>query len=130
MSHLFFFSIQAAGDGRGISVLRGLLTEVMLRRTKSAKDASGRAIVQLPLRVSHFVYVKLNEGEREFYAAIKNQSQAAFLGMDKAAQPQTGKSSGGNNMARLFTLLMRMRQACAHPFLVLGKVLGYPITLT
>ena len=33
-----------------------------------------------------------------------------------------GKGSGGNNMARLFTLLMRMRQECAHPFLVLGKV--------
>ena len=48
-------------------------------------------------------------------------------GTDKEAAPQAGKGSGGggNNMARLFTLLMRMRQACAHPFLVLGKVV-YP----
>ena len=45
--HIIFFS-NFIGDSRGISVLRGLLLDIMIRRTKNAKDSSGKHIVDLP----------------------------------------------------------------------------------
>ena len=45
--HIIFFS-NYIGDSRGISVLRGLLLDIMIRRTKNAKDSSGKHIVDLP----------------------------------------------------------------------------------
>ena len=47
-----------SGDPSGIGMVRKLLSEIMLRRTKGTKDVNGEQIVQLPpktqVRTLHF----------------------------------------------------------------------------
>jgi SNF2 family DNA or RNA helicase len=91
---------QAAGDPRGLGVLRGILKEIMLRRTKvlithhplthslrqtiyyvqDSKDSTGKAIVQLPEKVIEIVYVKLSLPELEFYSALHRRSKSLVYG--------------------------------------------------
>ena len=87
-----------------------LLNEVMLRRTKDMKCIDGNSIVPLPEKKIVIEYVELNEGERAFYAALMERSKHALSLCEVRKKYATA-----------FTLLMRMRQICDHPFLVLGK---------
>ena len=87
-----------------------LLNEVMLRRTKDMKCIDGNSIVPLPEKKIVIEYVELNEGERAFYAALMERSKHALSLCEVRRKYATA-----------FTLLMRMRQICDHPFLVLGK---------
>eukprot|EP01038_Epipyxis_sp_PR26KG_P014903 gene14903-20043_t len=102
-----------AGDTRGLSVLRGLLKEVMLRRTKDEKDRQGQSIVQLPTKHCFIIKVELYPEEREFYEALLRRSKAISHQYD---------SDRKNRYAALFTLLLRLRQASVHPYLVIGNM--------
>ena len=105
---------QASNDPRGMEILRGLLHNIMLRRTKDMCDISGEKIVVLPDKKIFIEYVDLIEPEREFYDAIVHRSKQVFRGYDN--------STLRSKYAFLFTLLMRMRQACDHPYLVMSKL--------
>ncbi len=105
---------QASNDPRGMEVLRGLLHNIMLRRTKDMCDLTGERIVVLPNKKIFIEYVDLIEPEREFYDAIVHRSKQVFRGYDNATLR--------SKYAFLFTLLMRMRQACDHPYLVMSKL--------
>lgn len=127
------------GDSKGLEVLRGVLHEVMLRRTKGDKDSHGclalitsseysphskipfvslgQSIIQLPTKTSHIVRVTLSPAEREFYDALLRRSKAVCRNYDAEVNGHLKK----NKYAALFTLLLHLRQACDHPFLVFGK---------
>ncbi len=105
---------QAGNDPRGMEILRGLLHNIMLRRTKDMCDITGERIVVLPKKQIFIEYVDLVEPEREFYDAIVHRSKQVFRGYDN--------STLRSKYAFLFTLLMRMRQACDHPYLVMSKL--------
>ena len=115
----------------GLPVLRNLLKEIMLRRTKDMRTADGQQIVTLPPRLVTIERVELVEGERQFYSALMERSKRALFECDERRKYATA-----------FTLLMRMRQVdtafivhtilysaitdtiwqvCDHPFLVIGK---------
>ncbi|KNC79961.1 hypothetical protein SARC_07660 [Sphaeroforma arctica JP610] len=97
------------GPGRvGFVKLGALLEKIMLRRTKLEKaDDLG-----LPPRIVVRKKVWFNEEELDFYKALYSQSRTKFL---------TYVSEGVllNNYAHIFDLLMKMRQAANHPYLVL-----------
>ena len=95
---------------KGIHVVRELLKEIMLRRTKLSKDIHGNPIVQLTPRIVIIEKIYLYEGELEFYNALMEKSKHALLQANERHKYFTA-----------FSLLMRMRQSCDHPFLVLGK---------
>ena len=97
-------------NSKGIHVVRELLKEVMLRRTKLSKDIHGNPIVQLTPRIVTVEKIHLHEGELEFYNALMEKSKHALLQANERHKYFTA-----------FSLLMRMRQSCDHPFLVLGK---------
>ena len=98
--------------GRGRKALMVLKHEVLegtlLRRTKAQRADD----LALPPRFSYLRRDRLDAVEEDFYAALYTQSQAAF-----------GEFvSGGtvlNNYAHIFELLIRLRQAVCHPYLVL-----------
>eukprot|EP01134_Creolimax_fragrantissima_P003731 CFRG3731T1 len=97
------------GEGRvGFVKLGALLEKIMLRRTKLERaDDLG-----LPPRIVNRVKVWFNEHELDFYEALYSQSRTKFL-----TYVQEGVLL--NNYAHIFDLLMKMRQAANHPYLVL-----------
>ena len=102
-----------AGDEGAQERLKLVLGPVLLRRTKGMLDEGGRPIVQLPPREVRFVELELSFPEREFYQSLLQRASRQFSGFvagGRAAQ----------NYIKILALLMRLRQACDHPFLVLG----------
>ena len=114
----------------GMDVVRQLLSTIMLRRTKETVDSeTGESIVSLPPRDVHYVFVDLTPVERSFYNALAKRSSNQMLGIvarqQHVANPQGlgKKKSLITGYAELFTLLMRLRQTCSHPVLVLNSLL-------
>ena len=141
-----FTSTEAA---EGMNVLRCLLSEVLLRRTKTMKNKEGQPIVKLPPRHVHIQMVDMVPEEREFYESILRRSRAVFHKYEDIANDRVDAASSNfpdstsqeheaevrialqrmsygdkkyalrNRYAALFTLLLRMRMACDHPWLVI-----------
>ncbi|EEB07489.1 ATP-dependent DNA helicase [Schizosaccharomyces japonicus yFS275] len=91
-----------------LSKLRILLQGLMLRRTKHTV-INNAPIVQLPRKHTKIISVTLSEDERSRYLARLSEAHA-FL-----ARTQTlthGSSFGG-----MLVFLLRLRQACCHPWL-------------
>ncbi|TYZ61015.1 hypothetical protein PybrP1_009595 [[Pythium] brassicae (nom. inval.)] len=119
MQHYSFFNkkivipIQAYGyvaEGK-IAMLRlqnEVLQHILLRRTKEGRADD----ICLPPKLVRIRKDHLDERENDFYEAIYTQSQAQF---------NTYVSSGTllNNYAHIFDLLIRLRQAVDHPYLVI-----------
>ncbi|KAA0156988.1 hypothetical protein FNF31_05822 [Cafeteria roenbergensis] len=103
-----------AGDPRALPTLQALLRPLLLRRTKGMRDVDGRPIVVLPPKSEELVWLALSESERAFYDAIYSRSKATFEGFEAAGTVL-------NQYAVILSLLVRLRQACDHPFLVLGR---------
>lgn len=85
-----------------------VLQHILLRRTKEGRADD----ISLPPKLVRIRKDRLDERENDFYEAIYTQSQAQF---------NTYVSSGTllNNYAHIFDLLIRLRQAVDHPYLVI-----------
>ena len=85
-----------------------MLDEILLRRTKTTRAED----IQLPPRIVRVRQEKLDVKEDDFYQALYTQSQAQF---------NTYLQSGAvlNNYAHIFDILIRLRQAVDHPYLVI-----------
>uniref|UniRef100_M4BU92 Uncharacterized protein n=1 Tax=Hyaloperonospora arabidopsidis (strain Emoy2) TaxID=559515 RepID=M4BU92_HYAAE len=85
-----------------------VLQHILLRRTKEGRADD----ISLPPKLVRIRKDCLDEREKDFYEAIYTQSQAQF---------NTYVSSGTllNNYAHIFDLLIRLRQAVDHPYLVI-----------
>jgi SNF2 family DNA or RNA helicase len=117
------------GRGRdGFRILQELLQTIMLRRTKNSIDLStGQKILDLPPKSLEMVYVDLDPNERIFYDTFAKRSQELSVNILRTyATSTTTQSSKGSNVLRgyaaLFTLLMRLRQICDHPLLVVNSL--------
>lgn len=102
-------------DARAVSTLRLLLYEIMLRRAKTDRMASGQRIVELPKKTINIVKLQMDVAEREFYQAVMDRNRAEFQGYLASVMGLR------NKYIRLFGMLSRMRQICDHPFLALGR---------
>ena len=98
------------GDGKKamLKLKQHILDEILLRRTKITRAND----IQLPPRIVYVRQEKLDEKEEDFYQALYTQSQAQF---------NTYLLSGTvlNNYAHIFDILIRLRQAVDHPYLVI-----------
>lgn len=86
----------------------------MLRRTKDTKDKNGRAILVLPPTDIEVIECTQSEVERDFYDAPFKRSKVQFdqfLAQGKVL----------HNYANILELLLRLRQCCNHPFLVMNR---------
>uniref|UniRef100_A0A0D9W2C3 RING-type domain-containing protein n=1 Tax=Leersia perrieri TaxID=77586 RepID=A0A0D9W2C3_9ORYZ len=102
------------GDEKGLKLVRAILRPLMLRRTKETKDKMGNPILVLPPANIEIVECEQSEDERDFYEALFRRSKVQF---DKFV----AQGSVLNNYANILELLLRLRQCCDHPFLVISR---------
>lgn len=94
--------------------LKAILTPVLLRRTKHSRDKRGELIVRLPTKKVELVTLSFSPDERAFYRAVYDKSRAEFNGF-------VASGSAMSSYVAIFALLLRLRQACDHPLLALGR---------
>lgn len=94
-----------------MSLIRDIISSVTLRRKKTTKDSDGKCIVSLTKKNVEIVSLTPSPEEQDFYSALLKRSQTqfdAFLAQGKVL----------NNYASILELILRLRQACDHPYLV------------
>ncbi|KAK3154235.1 hypothetical protein QOZ80_2BG0188000 [Eleusine coracana subsp. coracana] len=102
------------GDERGLKLVQSILKPIMLRRTKNSTDKEGRPILTLPPANIEVKYCDLSEAEKDFYEALFQRSKVKF---DQFVE----QGRVLHNYASILELLLRLRQCCDHPFLVMSR---------
>lgn len=105
------------GDGRRamFKLKSDILDKYLLRRTKETRAED----LNLPPRLVTIRSVRLHPIEEDFYNALYTQTKTSF-------NDYVADSTLLNNYAAIFDLLMRMRQAVDHPYLVVYSKKGGP----
>ncbi|KAL8484399.1 hypothetical protein ACS0TY_026896 [Phlomoides rotata] len=102
------------GDERGLKLVQSILRPIMLRRTKTSTDREGRPILVLPPADIQVIHCDLTEAEKDFYEALFKKSKVKF---DQFVE----QGRVLHNYASILELLLRLRQCCDHPFLVMSR---------
>ncbi|XVF19793.1 hypothetical protein REPUB_Repub11eG0141500 [Reevesia pubescens] len=102
------------GDERGLKLVQSILKPIMLRRTKCSTDRDGKPILVLPPADVEVIYCELTEAEKDFYEALFKRSKVKF---DQFVE----QGRVLHNYASILELLLRLRQCCDHPFLVMSR---------
>lgn len=103
-----------SGDPTGLTYVKAILRPLMLRRTKETRDEEGRLILELPPIDIKTVLCEPSEAEYDFYDALFRRSKVQFD--EFLAQGRVL-----HNYASVLELLLRLRQCCNHPFLVMSR---------
>uniref|UniRef100_A0ACD5UUY2 Uncharacterized protein n=1 Tax=Avena sativa TaxID=4498 RepID=A0ACD5UUY2_AVESA len=98
------------GSSQGYKKLQTVLKIVLLRRTKETL-LDGEPIIKIPGKTIELKKITFTQEERYFYLALEEGSRQKFK---KFAASGTIKQ----NYANILVLLLRLRQACDHPFLL------------
>ncbi|XP_062108134.1 DNA repair protein RAD5B isoform X2 [Humulus lupulus] len=102
------------GDPRGLRLIKAILRPLMLRRTKESKDKKGRPILVLPPTDIQTIECEQSEAERDFYDALFKRSKVQF-------DQFVAQGKVLHNYANILELLLRLRQCCNHPYLVMSR---------
>eukprot|EP01117_Protostelium_nocturnum_P019089 TRINITY_DN8173_c0_g1_i1.p1 TRINITY_DN8173_c0_g1~~TRINITY_DN8173_c0_g1_i1.p1 ORF type:complete len:801 (+),score=290.78 TRINITY_DN8173_c0_g1_i1:82-2484(+) len=108
MNPIIKHGITSELSGTAYRTMKYILQHVMLRRTKEEKKED----LCLPPRLIHVRKDEFDEEENDFYEALYTQSKTTF---NNFVEEGTILS----NYAHVFDLLLRLRQAANHPYLVL-----------
>ncbi|EXJ94910.1 hypothetical protein A1O1_00028 [Capronia coronata CBS 617.96] len=95
---------------KAMTTLQALLRAILLRRTKTSK-INGQPILQLPPKTIKEDRVTFDEDELTFYKALETNAQIQF-------NRYISRGGIGRNYSHALVLLLRLRQACCHPGLV------------
>ncbi|KAM0862152.1 hypothetical protein ACQ4PT_045431 [Festuca glaucescens] len=98
------------GSTQGYKKLQTVLKIVLLRRTKETL-LDGEPIIKIPPKTIELKKINFTQEERYFYLALEEGSRQKFK---KFAAAGTIKQ----NYANILVLLLRLRQACDHPYLL------------
>jgi len=102
------------GDPAALNRLRAVLQPLMIRRTKATLGEDGQPIVALPSKEVVTVSLTFSSAEREFYDSLLARSRGVINRL-------VASGSAATSYIQMLTLLLRLRQACSHPFLLLGN---------
>lgn len=91
--------------------LQGVLKAILLRRTKKSQ-IDGKPIITLPPKIEEIAHVVFSDDEQEFYKSLENKTQLQFNKYKKAG-------TVGKNYSNILVLLLRLRQCCCHPHLII-----------
>ncbi|EXB96365.1 SMARCA3-like protein 2 [Morus notabilis] len=95
---------------QGYKKLQAVLRAIMLRRTKGTL-INGEPIIKLPPKTVRLNKVDFSSEERAFYTQLESDSRSRFKAYAAAG-------TVNQNYANILLMLLRLRQACDHPFLV------------
>lgn len=90
--------------------LQTLVKSLILRRNKDS-HLDGQRIIDLEERTDVEVYVEFDEDQKAFYEALVHRQRLKFNKYLKAGTVM-------RNYVRVLTWLLRLRQACDHPYLI------------
>ncbi|THV02370.1 hypothetical protein K435DRAFT_963104 [Dendrothele bispora CBS 962.96] len=99
------------GDYNAVTLLRTLMNEICIRRTKDMQDSSGRPLVPLPPVEMVLVPVALSKEARELYEKVEELSQQRFQNLLETNNRSLIQSNA-------LALLTRLRQLALHPGLL------------
>ncbi|KAI6135693.1 SNF2 family N-terminal domain-containing protein [Pisolithus croceorrhizus] len=101
------------GDPAGAELLRALMTQVCIRRTKEMRDSQGRPLVPLPPVDVTLIPVSLHEGARALYDAVEAISH-------QRVESLINQAGGMNTVvtSNVLSMLTRLRQIALHPGLI------------
>ncbi|KAL8153806.1 hypothetical protein V2J09_011566 [Rumex salicifolius] len=97
----------------GYQKLQIVLRTVMLRRTKDTK-INGQPIINLPPKKVHIRSKEFTLEERKFYSELEADTRKQF-------KAYADSGTVNQNYASILLMLLRLRQACDHPYLVCGS---------
>lgn len=103
-------------QAKAMQTLQALLRAILLRRTKQSK-IDGNPILQLPPKTTTEERIAFGEDELSFYKALETNAQIQF---NRFLQKGSGGTIG-RNYSNALVLLLRLRQACCHPRLVVDS---------
>lgn len=101
---------------KGAQLLQICLKAVLLRRTKSS-TIDGEAVVKLPPRQQQLLCKPFTAAEQRFYDQVQQESMQKLKDLEQGG--------GGSSYVNMLWLLLRLRQACNHPWLVRGTTAQY-----
>ncbi|XP_026460206.1 helicase-like transcription factor CHR28 [Papaver somniferum] len=90
--------------------LQVVLKTILLHRTKDTL-IDGKPIVTLPPKSISLMKIELSTEERSFYSQLEARSSSQFMEYDRAG-------TINRNYANILVLLLYLRMACDHPYLV------------
>ncbi|GLB44215.1 putative SNF2 family N-terminal domain [Lyophyllum shimeji] len=96
---------------------QAILKPILLRRTKGSK-LEGKPILELPPRSIEIVKLKFSEEERDLYDSFEKRTK---IRLNKFIRERTLIS----NHAAVLVMILRLRQLCCHPHLILSQTEGY-----
>lgn len=91
--------------------LQALLKAILLRRVKTSL-IDGKPIITLPPKTEEIQHVVFNKDELDFYKALETKTQIMFNKYVRAG-------TVGRNYSNILVLLLRLRQCCCHPHLIM-----------
>lgn len=98
---------------KAMQQLQILLRAILLRRTKTS-EIDGKPILQLPPKTTVEDRAIFSEDELKFYKALETQAQIQF-------NKYVRSGSVGRNYSNALVLLLRLRQACCNPMLIVNS---------
>ncbi|KAF8893981.1 SNF2 family N-terminal domain-containing protein [Infundibulicybe gibba] len=99
------------GNPAGVELLRALMSQICIRRTKEMQDSSGNPLIPLPPVEMIIVPVALSDEARALYDEVEQLSKQRL----ETYMNQTSATVGHSNV---LSMLTRMRQIALHPALV------------
>ncbi|KAI6046015.1 SNF2 family N-terminal domain-containing protein [Pisolithus marmoratus] len=101
------------GDPAGAELLRALMTQACIRRTKEMRDSQGKPLVPLPPVDVTLISVSLHEGARVLYDAVEAISH-------QRVESLINQAGGMNTVvtSNVLSMLTRLRQIALHPGLI------------
>ncbi|KAI7715894.1 hypothetical protein KC353_g5752 [Hortaea werneckii] len=90
--------------------LQTLIKAIMIRRTKQS-TFEGQPILVLPERTAAVDNPEFDEGERDFYEHLEKGTRLQF-------EKYYSEGTVGKQYSAILVLLLRLRQACCHPYLI------------
>jgi SNF2 family DNA or RNA helicase len=97
---------------RSMKKLQAVLKAILLRRSKTSRVDGEPILKNLPLITTEVTHVVFDAEQQAYYSALETQTQLKFNKYLK-------NGSVGKNYSNILVLLLRLRQCCCHPQLIM-----------